>query len=161
MYIYPSLVTIGVYLSIACHYQCIFVQCLSEIRKTIIIPYVFQWFGIHPWTCRICPQCRKWAICYSSGPHQHAPRVRRTWVLTNSLKLTSSNVRCAVDWEFVYIELVPRRRLGELLGALGEPLGVPKVARCSWDDLGVFRDGPHHQEHYDSLRVFQWFQYLD
>ena len=37
--------------------------------------------GIHP---RICP---KWAICSGSGPPQHAPEVRMTWVLTNSLKL--------------------------------------------------------------------------
>ena len=44
---------------------------------------------------------------------------------------STSNVRCAGDREFVYIELVPQRRLGKLLGALGQPLGVPRVARCS------------------------------
>ena len=30
------------------------------------------------------------------------------------------------------------RCLGQLLGALGEPLGVPRVARCSREDLEVF-----------------------
>ena len=60
----------------------------SQITENVIIPYVFQRFGIYPRICPQCRQCRKWAICYRSGPPQQAPGVRMTWVLTNSLKLT-------------------------------------------------------------------------
>ena len=62
-------------------------RCLlwtSKFVQHVITFYVFHWLGIHP---RIFQICRKWAICSGSGPPQHAPEGRMTWVPTNSLKL--------------------------------------------------------------------------
>ena len=75
-YICPMPVTIGVYLSNACPHRTRYSsQCFSMIWNSSPEP---------SGTLRIFPE---WAICYSSGPPQHAPGVRMTWVLTNSLKI--------------------------------------------------------------------------
>ena len=71
-YICPMPVTIGVCLSNACHYRPIFVQCLSEVTENVAIPHAFQRFGTYP------QNFQEGAICYSSGPPQHAPGVRMT-----------------------------------------------------------------------------------
>ena len=52
----------------------------------------------------------------------------------------TSNIRCAVDREFVYIELDPQRRLADLLGALGGPcvyLGWLGAPRKTWTFSGT------------------------
>ena len=48
-------VTIGVYLSNACHYRRIFVQCLSEITENVVILNVFNDLQLIPGTLRNPP----------------------------------------------------------------------------------------------------------
>ena len=135
-YICPMLVTIGVYLSNACNYRRIFVQCLSlsayicpmpvtigvylsdachyglqpmrtkwprptfvdiPLQETIYISISLQdthMYNPSMWLVMFCTllggiharllDYRR--ICLGSGPPQHAPEVRMTCILTNSLK---------------------------------------------------------------------------
>ena len=127
-YICPMPVTIGVYLSNACHYRRIFVQCLSLSAYISPMPVTigvylsnachyqpisvqclseitdnfiisYVFYGFGTQP-RIFRICRKWTICSSSGPPQQAPGVRMTWVLTNSLKKQKNKPSQNTRWNF-------------------------------------------------------------